>query len=135
MITTSRRIDLWHRRDQLRTGPSTTLAMAATTARLRYASDRRPVAVKQTTREEPGAHPKHVEGVGRASGTTERRVDGHSDHGGANHVGDGVLATAVVKRIKQLVIEQHGIKAKLVTRRARTKTHRGAPATATRTPW
>ena len=64
--------------------------MAATTARQHYASDRRPVTVKQTTQEELGAHPDHVEGDGRAGGTTERRVDGHSDHGGANHVGDGV---------------------------------------------
>jgi len=63
--------------------------MAATTARLRYAGDRRPVAVKQTTQEEPGAHPEHVEGDGRAGGTTDRWVDGHSDHGGTNHVDDG----------------------------------------------
>ena len=68
--------------------------------------------LKHTAREEPGAHPKHVEGDGRAGGTTNRRVDGHSDHGGANHIGDGVLATTVVKRIKQPVIEQHRIKAK-----------------------
>ena len=74
--------------------------MAATTTRLRYADDRRPVMVKQTTQEEPGAHPDHVEGDGRARGTTERRVDGHSDHGGANHVGDDVQATTMVKRIK-----------------------------------
>ena len=87
--------------------------MAAMTAWQHYASNRRPVTVKQMTREEPGAHPDHIEGDGRAGGTTERRVDGHSDHGGANHVGDGVLATVVVKRIKQPVIEQHGIKAKL----------------------
>ena len=100
MITTSWRIDLWHQRDQLRTGPSTTPAMAATIARQCYSSNRRPVAVKQTTREEPGAHPEHVEGDGRAEGTTERRVDGHSDHGGANHIGDGVQAAAMVKRIK-----------------------------------
>ena len=90
--------------------------MAATTARLRYAGDRRPVAVKQTTQEEPAAHPEHIEGDGRARGTMERRVDGHSDHGGVNHVGDSVLATAVVKRIKQPVIEQHRIKAKLEPR-------------------
>ena len=72
--------------------------------------------MKQTTREESGAHPDHVEGDGRAGGTTERRVDGHSDHGGVNHIGNGVQATAVVKRIKQPVIEQHGIKAKLEPR-------------------
>ena len=74
--------------------------MADMTAWRRYVGDRRPVLVKQTTRKEPGAHPDHVEGDGRAGGTTERRVDGHSDHGGANHVGDGVQATAMVKRIK-----------------------------------
>jgi len=90
--------------------------MAATTARLRYALETRPVAVKQSTWEEPGAHPKHVEGDGRAGGMMERRFNDHSDHGGVNHVGDSVLATAVVKRIKQLVIEQHRIKAKLEPR-------------------
>ena len=74
--------------------------MADTTARRRYAGDRRPVMVKQTTREEPGAHPDHVEGDGWVGGTKERQVDGHSDHGGANHVGDGVQAIAMVKRIK-----------------------------------
>ena len=42
----------------------------------------------------------HVEGDGRVGGTKERRVDGHSDHGDANHVDDGVQATAMVKRIK-----------------------------------
>ena len=93
-----------------------TPAMVATTARLPYAGETRLVAVKETTQEEPGAHPEHVEGDGRAGGTTERRVDGNSDHGGANHIGDGVLATTVVKRIKQPVIEQHGIKAKLEPR-------------------
>jgi len=74
--------------------------MADTTARRCYAGDRRPVTVKQTTREEPGAHPDHVEGDGRVGGTKERRVDGHCNHGGANHVGDGVQATTMVKRIK-----------------------------------
>ena len=90
--------------------------MAATTARLLYAGDRRPVTVKQTTREELGAHPDHVEGDGRVGGTKERRVDDHSEHDGTNHIGDGVQATAVVKRIKQPVIEQHRIKAKLEPR-------------------
>ena len=85
-------------------------------ARRLYAGKMKPEEVKQTTREEPEAHPEHVEGDGRARGTTERRVDGHNDHGSANHVGDGVLATTVVKRIKQPVIEQHRIKAKLEPR-------------------
>ena len=74
--------------------------MEDTTARRRYAGDRRPVTVKQTTREELGAHPDHVEGDGRVEGTKERRVDGHSDHDDANHVGDDVQETAMVKRIK-----------------------------------
>ena len=76
------------------------MAMVDTTTRRRYAGDRRPVTVKQTTREEPGAHPDHVEGDGRVEGTKERRVNGHGDHGGANHIGDGIQATAMVKRIK-----------------------------------
>ena len=87
--------------------------MAAMTARLCYAGDKRLVAVKQTTQEEPGAHPEHVEGDGRAGGTTERRVDGHNEHGGANHFGDGVPVAAVDKRGNQPVIEHHGNKAKL----------------------
>ena len=87
--------------------------MADATTRRRYAGDRRPVTVKQTTREEPGAHPDHVEGDGRAGGTTERRVDGHSDHGGARIVGGGVPATAVDKTIKQQGIKHHGIETKL----------------------
>ena len=90
--------------------------MAATTARLRYAGDRRPVAVKQTTREEPGAHPEHVEGDGRPGGTTDRRVDGHSDHGGASNDDGDVPVAALVEMINQPVIEHHGIKAKLEPR-------------------
>ena len=82
-------------------------------ARRHYASDRNPVTLKHTAREEPGAHPEHVEGDGRAGGTTERRVDGHSEHGGANHVGDGISVAAVDKRGNQAVIEHHGNKAKL----------------------
>ena len=72
--------------------------MVATTAQQRYTGDRRPVMVKQTTWEEPGAHPDHVEGDGRAGGTMERRVDGHSDHGGARIVGSGVPMTMMNKR-------------------------------------
>ena len=43
----------------------------------------------------------------------ETRFDGHSDHGGATVIDGGVPATAVVKRIKPLVIEHHGNKAEL----------------------
>ena len=111
-----------------------TPAMAATTARLRYAGDRRPVAVKQTTQEEPGAHPEHVEGDGQAGGTTERRVDGHCDHGGASN-GDGGAPVAVMdKMTKKQGIKNHGIKAELKASLERTRTDRSALATATRTP-
>ena len=45
-----------------------------------------------------------------------KRFDVHSTHGRATVVGGGVSATAVVKRIKQPVIEHHGIKVKLELR-------------------
>ena len=91
-------------------------AMAATTARQRYAGDRRPAAVKQMTREEPGAHPEHDGAENKARGATVKRFDVHSTHGRATVVGGGVSATAVVKRIKQPVIEQHSIEVKLEPR-------------------
>ena len=87
--------------------------MADTAARRRYAGDRSPVNLKQTAWEEPGAHPKHVEGDGRAGGTMDRRVDGLCDHGGAID-GDGDFSVTVVdKRSKQSVTERHRNKAKL----------------------
>jgi len=90
-----------------------TPAMADTAARRCYAGDRRPVAVKQIAREEPEAHPEHVEGDGRAGGTMDRRVDGLCDHGGAID-GDGDFSVTVVdKRSNQLVIKHHKNKVKL----------------------
>ena len=87
--------------------------MADTVARRRYAGETSAVAVKQTSREEPKAHHEHVEGDGRAGGTTDRRVDGRSDHGGAID-GDGDFPVTVVdKRSNQPVIEHHRNKAKL----------------------
>jgi len=74
------------------------------------------VAVKQTTQEELGAHPEHVEDDERAGGTTERRVDGHSDHGGASN-GDGGAPMAVMDEMtKQQGVKHHDIKAKLELR-------------------
>ena len=77
-----------------------------------YAGETSAVAVKQTAREEPEAHPEHVEGDGRAGGTTDRRFDGHSDHGASNGDGGAPMA-AVDKRSNLPVIEHHGNKAKL----------------------
>jgi len=50
-------------------------AMAGMAAQWRYAYETSAVAVKQTAREVPEAHPEHVEGDGRARGTTDRRID------------------------------------------------------------
>ena len=102
--------------------------MADMVAQRHYAGDRRPVTVKQTTREELGAHPDHVEGDGRAGGTTERRVDGHSDHGRARIVGGGVLATVVHKTVTQPSTKHHDIVAKLNQDSARSETHHRALA-------
>ena len=73
--------------------------MVATTVRLHNAGETRPVAVKHTAREESEAHPEHVEGDGRAGGTMERRVDSHSDHGGASNEDSDVLVAAVSEMI------------------------------------
>ena len=67
-------------------------------ARLRYASDVRPVAVKLSAWKGSVAHPERDGAKSKVGGSTEIVVDGHRDHGGANHVGDGVQATAMVKR-------------------------------------
>jgi len=106
--------------------------MAATTVRLHNAGETRPVAVKHTAREESEAHPEHVEGDGRAGGTTDRRVDVHSDHGGANF-GDGEApVAAVVKTSNQQDIKHHGIETKLEQPNTRAEVHRGALATVKR---
>ena len=87
--------------------------MAATATWLHYAGDRRPVAVKQTTREEPGAHPEHTEAENWTERATEVRVNVHSGHGGANN-DDGDAPVAVVdKRVNQPSTKHHGNMVKL----------------------
>ena len=88
--------------------------------------------MKQTTREELGAHPDHVEGDGRAGGTMERRVDGHSDHGGARIVGGGVPVTVVHKMVTQPSTKHHGTMAKLNQDSTSSETHHRALATVKR---
>ena len=58
-----------------------------------------------------------------------KRFDVHSSHGGASNGDGGVLVAVVDKTIKQLVIEHHGIKAKLELPRSKKEAHRGALAT------
>ena len=87
--------------------------MANTVAQWHYTSETKPETVKQTTRKEPGAHPERTRAESWIGRATDEWFDVHSTHGGATVIGGGILATTVVKRIKQPVIEHHGIKAKL----------------------
>ena len=77
------------------------LAMAATTARLRYAGDVRPVAVKLSAWKGSGAHPKHARAGNRTGEATLKLVVSHNNHGGANNVGYGAPVAAVDKMVKQ----------------------------------
>ena len=104
-------------------------------ARLCYAGDRSPVAIEQSAREVLVAHPGYVGAKTMTGGATERWVDVYSNHGGANDGDDDALATAVDKRTNQPVIKYHGHKAKLMVCSTMTKTHREAPATASRARW
>ena len=98
---TSQRTDWWHKLDQLRPGPSTTMAMAATTVQLWHAGERRLVAVKHKAWEDSGAHPEHARAERWTGGATEKRVDDHSRHGGEADVDSGAPVAAVDERINQ----------------------------------
>ena len=62
-----------------------------------------------------------------------KEFDEHNLHGGETDVDDGTPAATVDELTKEQVTKQYGIKAKLTVRSVMTKTHREAPATATRT--
>ena len=69
--------------------------------------------VKQTAQEGSASRHKHARVGIKAGEATLKQGGVHSGHGGASN-GDGGVPVAVVdKTIKQLVIEHHGIKAKL----------------------
>ena len=87
--------------------------MVDAAARRRYAGETKPGTMKQTTREEPGAHPELDGAKSGVGGSTDMLVDGHSDHGGAsNDDGDAPVA-AVDKRVNQPSINHHDNMAKL----------------------
>ena len=81
-------------------------------ARQRYAGGVRPVELKQGIQEAPVAHPERVEARSEVGEATERRDNGHSDHGGAKIVGEEEPATAVIKTSKQHRIKHHSIETK-----------------------
>ena len=101
-------------------------------ARLCYASDRSPVAIKQSARDVSAAHPEHVGAKIETRGAIERWVDVYSNHSGANDGDDDAPVTVVDKRTNKPVIKYHGHKVKLTVRSVMTKTHREAPATVNR---
>ena len=69
--------------------------------------------MKQRVQETSAAHPERVEATSETEEATVTRFDGDSDHGGADFVDDGVLATAMGKMTKQEQIKHHCIKTKL----------------------
>ena len=103
--------------------------------RLRYAGDVRPVAVKLSTWKGSGAHPKHVRAGNRTGEATVKLVVGHSNHGGANNVGDGAPVAAVDKMVKQQGTKHHDNMEKMEQHFARAEANRRATATVKRNHW
>jgi len=88
-------------------------AMADAVAWHRYADETRPVEIIQKAWKGSAAHPERVEAKNETGWATVTWVDGDSDHGGADFVGDGVPMTAVSKTTKQEWIKHHSVKTKL----------------------
>ena len=87
--------------------------MADAVARHHYAGETSPIEIKQKASKGSASHPERVEAKNETGGATVTRVDGDSDHGGADFVDDGVPATAVGKTTKREWIKHHNIKTKL----------------------
>ena len=87
--------------------------MAGVAARQCYASRTRLVTVKQRVQEASVARPECVEATSETGEAMVMRFDGDNDHGGADLIDDGVLATAVGKMTEQEWIKHYSIKMKL----------------------
>ena len=86
--------------------------MADAVAWRRYASETRPVTVKQRVHEASGAHPDRVEATSGTGEALVTRFDGDRDHGRADLVDDGVSATTVGKMSRQEWNKHYSIEAK-----------------------
>ena len=74
--------------------------MADMAERLHYASETRPVEIKQSAWEGSAAHPKRDGAKSEVGGSTEMLVDVHSDPGGANNDDGGEPMTVMDKMTK-----------------------------------
>ena len=86
--------------------------MADAVAWRRYASETRPVTVKQRVHEASGAHPDRVEATSGTGEALVTRFDGDRDHGGADLIDVGVPATTVGKTSRQEWNKHYGIETK-----------------------
>ena len=100
MITTTRRIDWWHKSHRLLHNPSSALAMADIAARRCYAGKTRPVDHKPKAWKGSVAHPDHDRAKSKTGGVTETLVDVHSDPGGTDNDDGGEPVTVMDKLAK-----------------------------------
>ena len=87
--------------------------MADTAKRLHYASETRPVKIKQKAWEGLAAHHEHVGAKSETGEATVTRVDVDSGHDGASDDDGGAQATVMDKMSKQQGNKHHGIETEL----------------------
>ena len=80
--------------------------------------------MKQRVQEASVAHPECVDATSETGEAMVTRFDGDSDHGGADLVDDGVLATAVGKTSRQEWNKHYSFETKLESQQARATAHR-----------